>query len=290
VPLKTFERDIDNPRSRYFRLFHGSLPERLLFGMMMPWHLDRPDLVIATSPETQEITRRAFDLPAGSVVVTGFPRNDALFSRSLHAGHSQAGWPGSFSAAVAAKQYIFMYLPTYRDSGKPFLDIDWAELDVLMRNLDAMFFFKLHPDDKGSFEGELQRVVELPQQIDIYDMLGYTDALISDYSSIIFDYMLLDRPIIYYTPDLEEFVASSRSLYFNPAEIAVGPVCTTPQELMQAVADAAQGPEVPEEVRNRWDETRRRFNAHVDGESSRRALQVIEHRFFSGEIRAQIKG
>jgi CDP-glycerol glycerophosphotransferase (TagB/SpsB family) len=178
-----------------------------------------------------------------------------------------------------------MYLPTYRDSGKEFMSIDWAALDRLMTDLDAIFFVKFHPDDKGAFGGELQNVVELPKHIDIYDMLGYTHTLISDYSSIIFDYMLLDQPIIYYVPDLEEFVASSRSLYFHPEEIVAGPMCATPQELMAALASVAKGRKTRDEDRSRWEETRRRFNTHVDGESSRRTLQVIESRFLAGDTR-----
>lgn len=285
VPLKTFERDIDNPRSRYFRLFHGMLPERIFLGMMMPWHVDRPDMVIATSEETKEITRVAFDVPAESVVVTGFPRNDILFARSPDIVNTHKDWPTSFSAAVDSGRYIFMYLPTYRDSGKEFMSIDWAALDMLMTDLDAIFFVKFHPDDKGAFGGELQNVVELPKHIDIYDMLGYTHTLISDYSSILFDYMLLDQPIIYYVPDLEEFVASSRSLYFHPEEIVAGPMCATPQELMAALASVAKGRKTRDEDRSRWEETRRRFNTHVDGESSRRTLQVIESRFLAGDTR-----
>ncbi|MDH3433168.1 MAG: CDP-glycerol glycerophosphotransferase family protein [Gammaproteobacteria bacterium] len=284
VPLKTFERDIDNPRSRYFRLFHGSLPERWFLGMMMPWHVDRPDLLIATSDETREITWKAFDVTSDSVVVTGLPRNDILFARSRAAGKAQRAWPDSFSAAVDAKRFIFFYLPTYRDSGKAFLNIAWEEVDSLMCHLGATFFFKFHPDDKGRFEGELENVVQLPQKIDIYEMLAYADALVSDYSSIIFDYMLLDRPIIYYVPDLDDFVASSRSLYFHPADIAVGPMCTTTSELMTSLIEAAERRKMPETVRAQWDEKRRRFNTHHDGESSRRTLEAIKERYFFGNI------
>jgi CDP-glycerol glycerophosphotransferase (TagB/SpsB family) len=287
VPLKTFERDIDNPRSRYFRLFHGWLPERWFLGMMMPWHLDRPDLIIATSDETSEITRQAFDLAPDSVVVTGFPRNDILFASSHTVGNAQRAWPDSFSAAVDAGRFIFFYLPTYRDSGKPFLNLDWGKVDSLMHELNATFFLKLHPDDKGGFEGKLRNVVELQQEIDIYDMLAHTDALISDYSSIIFDYMLLNRPIIYYVPDLDEFIASSRSLYFHPADIAVGPMCTTEPELMTSLNEVAEGREIPDKVRASWDETRRRFNTHLDGASSQRTLEAIEDRYFSGSIQTQ---
>lgn len=283
VPLKTFERDIDNPQSRYYRLFHGSLPERSFLSMMMPWHVKRPDLIIATSEVTREITRAAFDVPATSVVTTGFPRNDILFSRAQGATDTREDWPDSFVSAVEAGRFIFMYLPTYRDSGKPFLNIEWPALDTLMADLGASFFFKFHPDDKGGFDGHLENVIELPQKIDIYSLLGATDALISDYSSITFDYMLLDRPIIYYVPDLDEFISSSRSLYFHPADVAAGPMCSDPEALLATLADTARKLEPENEDLQRWEEARRRFNTYFDGDSCQRTLELIKQRFLSGD-------
>jgi CDP-glycerol glycerophosphotransferase (TagB/SpsB family) len=276
VPLKVFERDIRTPGNRYYRLFHGSLLERWMFGFMMPWHLDRPDLIIATSPETAHITQRAFDLPESSVVVTGFPRNDILFVRPDGAAALERQWPQTVKDAVAAGRRVFLYLPTYRDSGKPFLNVDWASVDRLMRDMNSMFLFKLHPDDQGAFEEELDHVVELPQGIDIYTMLAQADVLISDYSSIIFDYMLLDRPIVYYLPDLEEFKASSRSLNFDPLEIAAGPVCMNGEELLRAIEGIASGTDGSAEQNARWSEIRQRFNTFADGKSSQRVLDTIE--------------
>lgn len=275
VPLKAFERDIDNPRSRYYRLFHGSLPERWFLAMMMPWHVDRPDLIIATSPETGHITQRAFDLPEESVVVTGFPRNDVLFQNEGAASPTRLKWPETFKNAVSSKRQIFMYLPTYRDSGNPYFNLDWAELDQLMQSLSATFFYKFHPDDKSTFRGRGSNIMELPMETDIYSMMPYTDALISDYSSIIFDYMLLERPIIYYAPDMEEFTASSRSLIYDPIDIAVGPVCSTAGELMQALADIANKANGSPDEQARWAAIRKRFNTYVDGASSRRTAEAI---------------
>ena len=275
VPLKAFERDIDNPRSRYYRLFHGSLPERWFLAMMMPWHVDRPDLIIATSPETGYITRRAFDLPEESVVITGFPRNDVLFQSEESAAPSRLKWPVSFEDAVNTKQRIVMYLPTYRDSGNPYFNLDWTDLDQLMQTLNAIFFYKFHPDDKSTFRGRGSNIVELPMETDIYSMMAYTDALISDYSSIIFDYMLLDRPIIYYAPDMEEFTASSRSLIFDPIDIAVGPVCSTAAEFMQSLADVVNKANGSPDEQAHWAAIRKRFNTYVDGESSRRTAEAI---------------
>jgi len=278
VPLKTFERDVDNPRSRYYRLFHGSPPERVVLSVMMPWHVARPDLIIATSPETARITQRAFDVPEDTVATTGYPRNDILFTPPDQTGAGR-GWPEPFREAVDSGRFVFFYLPTYRDSGKPFLDVNWSEVDRLMERRNARFFLKLHPDDRGTFRGGGARVIELPQRIDIYSLLPATDALISDYSSIIFDYMMLERPIIHYLPDLGEFRASSRSLVFDPTEIAVGPVCRTPEELTDALSEVLEGVEISSDVQTRWSETRRRMNLYSDGASSRRVLAAIGHRF-----------
>ena len=285
VPLKAFERDISNPRSRYYRLFHGSLPERWLLAMMMPWHVDRPDLIIATSEETARITRRAFDIPGDTVVVSGFPRNDILFPGPDEQVGPRPGWTASFARAVEDGQRILMYLPTYRDSGESYFNVDWSELDRLMEELGATFFFKFHPDEQSTFRGQGQHVVELEQECDIYSMMAHTDVLISDYSSIIFDFMLLGRPIVYYTPDLDAFVKSSRSLIFQPVDIAVGPVCTTAAELFESLKAVVSGESGSASDVARWAETRRRFNAHVDGHSSQRVAEMIDSKVLQGQLK-----
>ncbi|MDX1645751.1 MAG: CDP-glycerol glycerophosphotransferase family protein [Longimicrobiales bacterium] len=279
IPLKAVERDIDNPRSRYYRLFHGTLPERAFLSMMMPWHVDRPDLILATSEEMLEITCRVFDVDEDAVAITGYPRNDVLFDASAGGGGPRTDWPSAFRTADEEGRFIFFYLPTYRDSGKPFVDVDWGEVDDVMERRNASFFLKLHPDDRGSFDGSGRHIHTLPQEIDIYELLAVTDALISDYSSIIFDFMMLERPIVHYLPDLEEYRASSRRLIFDPVEIAVGPVCRTGSELVGALAEVASGLEPPPEVRDRWDATRRRVNRYSDGGSNRRVLDALRARF-----------
>ncbi len=279
VPLKTFERDIDNPRNRYYRLFHGTLPERIVLSMMMPWHVDRPDLIIATSSETAQVTERAFALRSEAIAITGYPRNDVLFRDASREPDAMRGWPDAFRTAVETGRFVFFYLPTYRDSGRSFVDLDWQELDRLMEGGNGSFFLKLHPDDRSSFDARGAHVTELPQGIDIYSLLPATDVLVSDYSSIIFDYMLLEKPIIHYLPDLEEFRSSSRSLTFDPTEIAVGPVCRTGPELIRAVAELLSGVETDSGARTQWAATRRRMNLHQDGESSSRVLAAIRTEF-----------
>ena len=279
IPLKAVERDIDNPRSRYYRLFHGTLPERAFLSMMMPWHVDRPDLILATSEEMLEITCRAFDIGADAVAITGFPRNDVLFDTRSGGGGDRRSWPEAFRRAYEDGRFIFFYLPTFRDSGKPFVDVDWRAIDEVMERRNASLFLKLHPDDRGSFGGSGDHIHQLPQKIDIYETLAVAEALVSDYSSIIFDFMMMERPIIHYLPDLEEYRASSRRLIFDPVEIAVGPVCRTGAEWVSALDAVASRAPVASEDRARWTATRRRVNRFSDGESNRRVLGALRDKF-----------
>jgi CDP-glycerol glycerophosphotransferase (TagB/SpsB family) len=295
VPLKAVERDIDNPRSRYYRLFHGSPPERFVLSIMMPWHVQRPDLIIATSEELAEITCRAFNVPEHVVVITGYPRNDVLFGDPPPEADARRDWPASFREAVESGRFIFFYLPTYRDSGKPFLQVDWAHVDQLMEERNASFFLKLHPDDRGSFDAGGSHVHELPQGIDIYELLAATDALISDYSSIIFDFMMVERPILHFLPDLDEYRSSSRSLVFDPVEIAVGPVCLDADKLKDSLEEVLDGRPPSPDMLPLWAGTRRRMNRYTDGDSNQRVLAEIRRAFpevdpYVGEVQGSTVG
>jgi len=72
---------------------------------------------------------------------------------------------------------------------------------------------------------------------DVTRLLQISDALITDYSSLMFDYALLDRPMIFHVPDLDEYVARSRGSYFDLASTAPGPLTRNSAELFAALAD-----------------------------------------------------
>jgi CDP-glycerol glycerophosphotransferase (TagB/SpsB family) len=284
VPLKAFERDIATPGNRYYRLFHGNPVERAVLALMMPWHVEKPDLILATAPETAAITARAFAIPADHVVVTGFPRDDILFRD----GPQSAGQPvpAALKDAVAAGRKVFFYMPTFRDSGRPYARIDWQRLDALMGEVNGTFLYKFHPMDRGHFEGNFRHIAEFPQDRDVYDLLHLTDALISDYSSIIFDYLLLNRPIILYTPDLAEFVSGERALNFQPQEIAERPLCHTYDELADALRGLATGAAATAKTGTvPISPVLSRLQSYADGRASERVLEAIDQRFFAGALR-----
>lgn len=270
VPLKTFERDIDVPGSRYFRLFHGSLPERWILGLLMPWHVIRPDLLICTSPTTRPVLCSAFDVPEERVAVTGYPRIDLMVdaqSTQSDNGTPQPAPCGVFQAAGT----VYLYLPTFRDSGRPYLDIDWEALDRFLASSGSKLLYKFHPMDQSNVTVATDNIVPLAHDLDVYTVLSGADVLISDFSSVIFDFLVLDRPIIYYLPDYDDFLAGSRSLNFRIEDIGVGPMCRDFEALLAAMAETRSNA-APDA---RQAEIRDRFHTYQDGQSSARVLDAI---------------
>lgn len=282
VPLKVFERDIDTKNNRYYKLFHGNLMERALLGAMMPWHLVKPDLMIATSDETARITSRAFAVFNSQVCITGFPRNDALVDPAMLTVRDPQKVPESFRQAVLSDKTVLLYLPTFRDSGVSFINFDWDALNEQLGRNNAVLFFKTHPMDSSVYKTDYENIIQLPQSVEVYSLLPGADSLISDYSSVIFDYMLLDRPIIYYTPDLEEFESGCRSFNFRPAEVAVGPLCVTFEEFSTAVDQVcARNSNV---IYAKRDEVMKRLHKFRDHRSSDRVLSTINERCYDGRL------
>jgi CDP-glycerol glycerophosphotransferase (TagB/SpsB family) len=97
--------------------------------------------------------------------------------------------------------------------------------------------------------------------------------------------MLLDRPIVYYTPDLKEFLSSSRALNFHPKEIAVGPMCEAFPELLTAIENIIQSGAADYDGKRK--EVFPRLHGFRDGRASERVLEIISERYFEGALVSQ---
>ena len=285
MPLKRIERDIDNPVSRYYRLFHGSWPERVVLSALMPWHAVRPDLVIATSEETREIVSRAFGLAEDHVVITGNPRNDRLLDGA--GSGLPVSLPTRIRDASAEDQKLVVYLPTFRDNGSSFMGFDWPRLDATLAAAGLHLLIKFHPLDRTEIHGSFEHIDTLQRDIEIYDLLPHTTALISDYSSVIWDYMLLRRPIIYYVPDLEDFVADCRGMLFELRDIAVGPVCEDFDALLAAILALGHASDTGRPGNEHSNAVMQRLHRYSDARSSERVLKALTLSF--PEVRAAIQ-
>ncbi|MGE4552748.1 MAG: CDP-glycerol glycerophosphotransferase family protein [Desulfovibrionaceae bacterium] len=229
--------------------------------------------VLSTSPfYTEHLFRTCFG--AEEVWETGYPRNDILFREPGKADLIQcdAALYGRVRR-LAKSRFVALYVPTFRDGGgDPFaagaLDLD--ALDAALGKMGAVLVVKLHTFS-GNYSGfDFQNILYCPSQTDAYPLMARCHCLVTDYSSIYTDWLMLDRPVLFFPYDWEEYIQKNRELQFDYDWIAPGPKLRTQRDLTAALARLAKGGSVGYEAERR--EIGRLAFAQHDGGACARVL------------------
>jgi CDP-glycerol glycerophosphotransferase len=193
-------------------------------------------LLLSPSPWATQRFRSAFRY-RGDVLEAGYPRNDALLDGS---GQERAATI-SKRLGLARSKKVMLYAPTFRDDqrvGKRFTFALPIDLDALLAAVGEEYeiVVRLHPIIRGKVKLPWG-VHEAGAGFEMEDLLAATDVLVTDYSSIMFDFSVLDRPIVFYVPDLERYRDSLRGFYFDFEAKAPGPLVRTTAELIDVLRD-----------------------------------------------------
>jgi len=199
------------------------------------------DVVVATS---QGFITDAFQscFKAKKFIASGYPRNDILF-----------GWPDPGSVAYPLSwvnvdkqtmeavaearnsgQFIVLFVPTFRKNmDDPFeAEIDLTRLSTFAQRHNLLVVLKLHPAMNGHYRiSQYPNLIEYAPLGDVYPLMALCDILITDYSSIFFDFLLLDRPILFFAYDLKQYLSQDRNMYFDYDAITPGAKCHNYNEL-----------------------------------------------------------
>ena len=134
-------------------------------------------------------------------------------------------------------------------------------------------FVRTHPNDPGRLAGRDERLVPLQGDVlpEITDGLSLFDALVTDYSSVYYDYLLLDRPTIFLPYDLAEYAAAP-GFYLPFEQIAAGPCPETQAAFVEALREALL---TPRTHASRRAEVSRLVYDHVDADATRRVLDIV---------------
>jgi CDP-glycerol glycerophosphotransferase len=166
--------------------------------------------------------------------------------------------------------FVVGYFPTWRDDGRDFIStsgLSLPELAQVVSDEGGAFVGKLHPLTAQATYG----VPLLDDDDDLSSFLPLCTLLITDYSSVAFDFLLLDRPLIYYVPDIDNYRVV-RGFYFSPDEAMPGPLIRQPDDLLRSVRDTIRaGFHVSEGAA----EVRTRFWGDDQGGASRRIAQFM---------------
>ncbi|HOO76913.1 MAG TPA: CDP-glycerol glycerophosphotransferase family protein [bacterium] len=236
------------------------------------------DLLLSTSSFcTERALAGAFR--ARSVTDAGYPRNDVLF-RSPTA----EDLLGTDAAAMATLgrlkeqgKYLILYAPTFRDSGGDAVcdgALDLEKLDDFARRAGAVVVFKAHfNEDVRPDAARYRHLLVYGTGADVYPALPLFDLLVTDYSSIFFDYLLTRKPVVFFPYDYEKYIVRDRPLIFNYRDMTPGPVCFTQHELEEAIRTIMSGDDA---FASRREEMLAKAFTFPDGNSSERILKLLE--------------
>lgn len=209
-----------NPLHKEFKQ-KGKLSNFLHF-LEYPHLYIKPDLVLATSETMKKVFfKPMFDVPEEKIVVSVYPRCKFMMqpidSLVSHIEKYEQGDYMLFIDKIKTYGKVIIYAPTFRDNGNDFIKesgIDFVDLDNIMRERNWIFIVKLHPATKYDIKrfSNLSNVIFLDNRFDLYLLMPFSDMLISDYSSIVYDYLLLNKPIEIYAFDYMDYVTKNRKL------------------------------------------------------------------------------
>jgi CDP-glycerol glycerophosphotransferase (TagB/SpsB family) len=236
IPLKKIEYD-QHPNIN-LPVYNGPAKKRV-FNIDL---YKRHDFVLSTSDTVSGILSNAFKVSKEKCVTFGYPRVD-LFSKSKEEVLTfiNAYEPQNTQHLVnklSCYSKVFVYMPTWRDDGSNFIEasgIDFMLLNEVLRANDYLFLLKFHHHTEIGVNTNLSNIILLNNNLDIYPILPFTDYLITDYSSIYFEYLLLNKEILFFCFDLEDYLKRNRKMYFNYESITPGRKIYNFKELVELI-------------------------------------------------------
>ena len=237
----------------------------------------RWDYLISPNSYSSEIFRRAFDY-TGPVLETGYPSNDLLAPGVIE--ETAQGVRKMLS--IPAGRKVVLYAPTWRDDQR--IGNSWQfkfrlQLDLLrlQRYFGETHFFmiRLHHLSsqalaRDAFEPFKNFAVNVSSVSDTTQLLAVADVLVTDYSSIFFDYAITGRPMIFYMYDRGVYEDKLRGFYFDPDTELPGPIVE-----MEGALIAALKSEDYSNYQDRYARFKERFTSLEDGRAGERVVAEV---------------
>lgn len=275
IPLKKIGLDdkiYTNPDSRKSLILLRSIWRKIF---------DSYNLVVSSSPIVSERFVTAFGIKKEQILLTGYPRNDVILNNNPLKINILEDLKHKWDA-----DKVILYAPTFRkeeNDGKDlFRDLDMQKLNECLISHNAAFVIKLHYVQREQTILSNKEINHYHMHLfnedeaqDINYILPYTGILITDYSSVYFDYLLLNRPIIFTPFDIENYTVIHREFYEDYDNATPGPKCRNWDEVIKALDDVLCG---NDEYKQSRMEKRRIYNIYADTGNCERIIKEIKSR------------
>lgn len=204
------------------------------------------------------------------IIEKGYPRNDKLINYNNNDIEKIKK-----DLNIPTDKKIILYAPTFRDdehtSGVGYtykLNIDFDSLQKELKNY--IILFRAHYFIANSFEFDKYKdfIYDVSKYDDINDLYIISDLLITDYSSVFFDYAILERPIIFYMYDYDNYKNNLRDFYIDLKELP-GPIVKDEKDLVTLIKEKNN------KYKNMYSSFNKKFNPYEDGKSTQRVVKEI---------------
>jgi CDP-glycerol glycerophosphotransferase len=228
------------------------------------------DALISPSKYCTDIFPSAFNF-SGKIIESGYPRNDRLVKQ-----------PADVRARVRKalgvkddKTWLVLYAPTWRDYNRSATG-KWQTVNYIEPNTKMPKGFQLafrghtntHAAHNSSVAGGAIDVTNYP---DVTELYLAADVLVTDYSSVMFDFSVTGKPIIFLAPDIAEYEAK-RGFYFDLRAEAPGPICSNSAEVIEALKDMEQ---VSASYAGKYKAWQAKYNHREDGKAAVRVVASV---------------
>ncbi|WP_020006118.1 CDP-glycerol glycerophosphotransferase family protein [Salinicoccus albus] len=222
--------------------------------------------IVVSSDHMGAIFEKAFDAGEENLLKTGIPRTDFFYSQGRMdraAEKMQAQMP------QLRGRKVMLYAPTFRDKGSVELEDIKRDVQKLEQAFSDEYHLLLRVHPSVRFEGYENNsfATNVSYGQDIFELLAITDLLITDYSSIPFEFAILGRPMVFFAYDLKAYEASP-GIWFDYETFVPGPVVYTAEEMI----DTIRKEDFKEEKILLFDET---WNKYADGWATEKLVKYL---------------
>ncbi len=224
------------------------------------------DYFISPSSYASSKFKSAFDLDDKQILEIGYPRNDFLVNYT-----EQDIKRIKENLNLPDDKQIILYAPTWRDDSYSikdgYIDNSPISLEELTSNLpNHIILYRSHYMSKAN--EAFDNVIDVSSYNEINDLFIIADLLITDYSSVFFDYAILKKPAVFYMYDLEKYENETRGFYFDVHKTLYGPIVKTKAELLQVINNPV--------VYDNYEEFYKQFCINEDGNATKRLIDTIK--------------
>ena len=245
-----------------FKKFGGSVEN----ASMLKKISDYTDYLIITSKHIEDYYSEAFQIDKSKIRPLGLPRADYYFEN-----HGTDSLRDNFNKKynLDPDKKIILYTPTFREN-KEFNNVfNYLNLDEFNRELsdEYVLVLRLHPKIKNFYSNEISvdgDYIDCSDYKNEQELLLLSDILITDYSSIMIEFGLLNKPIVFFAYDLDNYLANERGFYLDYKNDLPGPIVQTTDELINCINEGIDTSKLDSFIKTQFDD--------VDGNASKRIV------------------